>query len=191
MTPTTETCIPVDVTQTANWKAGIKIGQIVLFRFPIRENASEEQPKLRPCLVLNTRRMLGKVFVELAYGTSAQTTANKGYEVRILRDADANAVGLSRPTRFIGARRVIVSLDNPGFDVNLFDSPVVGQLTGELFERLNAVRARLQAEADMAQATREERKREARDRLRLPAKVEVSSNRAIRGSAPRKQSAAS
>ena len=190
MTPTTETCIPVDVAQAANWKAGIKIGQIILFRFPVRENGNEEQPKLRPCLVLNTRRMLGKVFVELAYGTSAQTTANKGYEVRILRDADANAVGLSRPTRFIGARRVMVSLDNPGFDVNLFDSPVVGQLTGELFERLNAVRARLQAEADMAQATREERKREARDRLRLPAKVEVSSNRAIRGSAQRKQSAA-
>lgn len=190
MTPTTDTCIPVDAPQTANWKVGIKIGQIVLFRFPIRENASEEQPKLRPCLVLNTRRMLGKVFVELAYGTSAQTTANKGYEVRILRDADANEVGLSRPTRFIGARRVIVSLDNPGFDVNLFDSPVVGQLTGELFERLNAVRARLQAEADMAQATREERKREARDPLRLPAKVEVASTRTARGSAPRKQSAA-
>ena len=190
MTPNTDTCIPVDVTQTANWKAGIKIGQIILFRFPVREHGSEEQPKLRPCLVLNTRRMLGKVFVELAYGTSAQTTANKGYEVRILRDADANAVGLSRPTRFIGARRVIVSLDNPGFDVNLFDSPVVGQLTGELFERLNAVRARLQAEADMAQAIREERKREARDRLRLPARLEDVTRRTARGSGPRKQSAA-
>ena len=168
-TPATATTQVLPLIPHHDWTANLRIGQILRFRFPVKENGDTEKSKARPCLVLNLRHGLGKRYVELAYGTSAYTKSNKGYEVRVSQLEEALAAGLMKPTRFIGARRLIVALDNPGFVTGSCGTPVIGQLTDALLERTNAVRARLQADADIAASVREERKREVRASLNMPA----------------------
>lgn len=102
----------------------------------------------------------------LAYGTSADTSANRGYEVR-LTETEARAAGLHRATRFVGARRMLVALDHCGFVICAAKgAPTIGRLTGDAFERLNAVRGRIHAEADMAADQRTRRRRARRTRHR-------------------------
>ena len=168
-TPKTASTEVTPLVRHQDWVTDLQIGQILRFRFPIKEAGDGDRPKARPCLVLNLRQGLGKRFAELAYGTSAYTKSNKGYEVRVSRLEEAVAAGLTHPTRFIGARRLIVALDNPGFVTGPCGTPLIGQLSGALLERTNTVRARLQADADMAVSVREEHKREVRERLNMPA----------------------
>jgi hypothetical protein len=107
--------------------------------------------KKRPCLVLERFENAGKVFVELAYGTTVQTKVNRGYEIQINTIADMALAGLHRPTRFIGARRIIVAADNPGFVTNPgHPSPVIGRLDEAGIERMDAVRKRILEEQDVA-----------------------------------------
>ncbi|MGG7644775.1 hypothetical protein ACQ5SP_08235 [Rhodovulum sp. YNF3179] len=148
--------------QVADWQATLGRGDIILFRFPIAERSGAGKgPKCRPCLVLDVYTSKGQRFAKLAYGTSATTRANRGYEVHVTqKDALADA-GVNKPTRFVCARTIIVSLGNPGFPrIGGNGSPVIGRLNGPLIERMNAVRARLQAEADIAADAREERRKE-------------------------------
>lgn len=145
-----------------DWQQTLSRGDIVRFRFPVKEPcSSRSRPKLRPCLVLEIRDLGGSRFATLAYGTSADTNANRGREV-IVTDPDAMATaGLEKPTRFVCVRRVSVSLDHPCFGIDAETAtPVVGRLDEALTERMHAVRGRLQAEADIAAEAREERRRE-------------------------------
>ncbi|WP_339106981.1 recombinase family protein [Thioclava sp. GXIMD4216] len=139
---------------TSAWQDHISPGDIVTFRFPIRKATDGEQPKPRPCLVIEVEEWAGKQFALLAYGTSSPRKANSGYEVHALQPEDYTRFGLDRPTRFIGKRTIMVALDNPSFDsFRKTCSPVLGRLSGQPAERLLHVRARIQADRDMARAT--------------------------------------
>jgi hypothetical protein len=136
-------------------------GDVVLFRFPLAEADDElSTPKRRPCLVLDTLTAGGEHFVEIAYGTSADTRANRGCEVIVKQSAARATAGLSKPTRFVCARRIIVHVSHGGFHSRTKGPHIIGRLDEALLERMNAVRARIQAEADIAAYYREERRRE-------------------------------
>lgn len=153
---------PDTAASSADWRETLSYGDIISFRFPVR--GSELPPKIRPCLVLDIVRVGESRYAQLAYGTSAHTHANRGYEVQ-LNKADARAAGLRRPTRFVGARRMLVSLDHPDIVLGVATGvPVLGRLSGAAFERMNAVRARIHAEADIAAERRSERRKARRSR---------------------------
>jgi hypothetical protein len=136
-------------------------GDVVLFRFPLNDkNAEHGVSKRRPCLVLNTLSHGDDRFVEIAYGTSADTRANRGYEVIVKHATSREEAGLSKPTRFVGARRIIVHVNHSGFDGEAEGPEIIGKLDAPLLERLNAVRARIQAEADIVAHDREEQRAE-------------------------------
>ncbi|WP_335947585.1 type II toxin-antitoxin system PemK/MazF family toxin [Salipiger bermudensis] len=140
-------------------------GDVVLFRFPLAEEDDEPgSPKRRPCLVLDTRIRGDERFVEIAYGTSADTRANRGYEVIVKQTAARATAGLSKPTRFVCARRIIVHVNHSGFHGRAKGPHIIGRLDKALLERMNAVRARIQAEADIAAYYREEQRREEQTR---------------------------
>ena len=149
-TPLPETAVPI-------WQQTVAVGDILAFRFPVSEGG--EPPKLRPCVVLDVDQILGERFVLLAYGTSATTNANTGYEVRISRQAALQACGLERTTRFVGARRRRVSLSHAGFEATGGNfTPWIGRLSGAELDRLNDVRARICAEQDIAADRRDQRR---------------------------------
>lgn len=138
------------ITPVLPWTATLTHGDIVSFRFPVTETEGVF-PKARPCLVLDVEDRDGLRFLTLAYGTSIGTRANRGYEIRVNRAEDAAAAGLDRPTRFVGARRITVSVAHKGFCLHReLGTPVLGRLSGAAFERMNRVRARIHAERDIA-----------------------------------------
>lgn len=147
---------------TPSGKCGhLQRGDVVLFRFPLAEEDDEPgAPKRRPCLVLDNLSRREERFVEIAYGTSADTRANRGYEVIVKQPAARETAGLSKPTRFVCARRIIVHVNHRGFDGRTKGPQIIGRLDEALLERMNAVRARIQAEADIAACYREEERRE-------------------------------
>lgn len=145
-----------------DWTDYPQRGDIVLFRFPVADNTNQtEPPKRRPCLVLDVRRRGAECFVELAYGTSSNGRANRGYEVIVKQSKSRARAGLNKPTRFVCARRIIVNVKSRGFHCpDGATPPLIGCLDDALMERMNAIRARIQAEADIAAQYREERRRE-------------------------------
>ena len=158
------------IPEAAGWQETLSRGDIVLFRFPIIENGFEAA-KTRPCLVLDVEVHGGNRRAALAYGTSAQTAANRGYEIWVKRQSSMAVAGLYRPMRFVGSRRISVALCHAGFKLGEQGSPVIGQLDDYLVRRMNAVRARMQAEQDIAmealQEKREERQRWLRENATL------------------------
>ena len=141
--------------------AQLQRGDVVLFRFPLaEEDAQPGAPKRRPCLVLATLTTGADRFVEIAYGPSTDTRANRGYEVIVKQSAARETAGLAKPTRFGRARRIIVHVGHSGFHSRTKGPQIIGRLDETLLERMNAVRARIQAEADIAAYYREERRRE-------------------------------
>ncbi|GHE01884.1 hypothetical protein U879_15595 [Defluviimonas sp. 20V17] len=170
-------------TPATNWRDHLAWGDVVAFRFPHSERDDSYRPKVRPCAVLDVVSFAGRRFATLAYGTTADSKANQDYETRVTRPEALAAIGLDKPTRFVGSRRITVSLNNPGFSLGECGTPMLGQMIGADRERLNAVRARLFAEADMAAEHHAERRRELRDRRKadrapLPPVVELRRPRA-------------
>ena len=144
-----------------DWQNLIERGDVVLFRYPLADEGGAltgTRPKRRPCLVLDVFTKGGICFIELAYGTSAPTNANRGYEVRVGELASCYTAGLKRPSRFVCARRIIVSVNHSGFDDDDDSGTLIGRLDPPLIERMNAVQARLQADADIQAAAKEERR---------------------------------
>jgi len=76
------------------------------------------------------------------------------------RTASCHAAGLDRPSRFVCSRRGIVSNHHPGFERGDLRGTLIGRLDPPLIERMNDVRARLQAEADITAHYREEERAE-------------------------------
>lgn len=140
-----------------DWKARLTSGDVVRFRFPVAEtDAPDVSAKCRPCLVLHCFTRGRHPFVELAYGTSLNTSANRGYEIRVNRPGALACAGLDRRTRFICARRIIVTLHHPFFEADTdTGTPVIGRLEPSLLTRMQSLRARIQAEADMAAEARD------------------------------------
>lgn len=148
-------------TRPEAWQDRLSHGDVVAFRFPVADEDGAP-PKSRPCLVLDVVTIAGTTLVTLAYGTTAQSDANRGCEIHVTRPEAMRAAGVHRPTRFVGARRITVSVDHSGFAANRAGTPVIGRLGAPEFERLNAVRARIHAEADMAAERHATRRRERR-----------------------------
>ena len=143
----------------ATWQDNLQRGDIVCARFPVSDSDGEPC-KLRPCVVMEIGEIDGTKTAVIAYGTTSEGKANAGYEVRLRRPEVLKALGLYAPTRFVCSRRLIVSLDNAMFEAPKGrGTPVLGRLSGEELERLNALRARLQAEADIAAERRAERRK--------------------------------
>ncbi|MEO9629021.1 MAG: hypothetical protein ABJG14_01115 [Sulfitobacter sp.] len=152
---------PQPFVPTFDWQNLVERGDVVLFRYPLAGEGGASagtRPKRRPCLVLDVFTKGGTCFIELAYGTSAPTNANRGYEVRVGELASCHVAGLKRPSRFVCARRIIVSVNHSGFDDDDDSGTLIGRLDPLLIERMNAVQARLQADADIRAAAKEGRR---------------------------------
>ena len=143
----------------ADWKTTLSHGDVVAFRFPVVDAESGARPKTRPCLVFDTLEIRGDRYALIAYGTSVRVRADTGLQVRVL-GAAAGEAGLHRDTWFLGARRLLVPVGHSGFSVSAHGgTPVIGRLGGAAFERLNAVRARLDAQRDIAADRRFQKRR--------------------------------
>ncbi len=118
------------------WIQHLRPGTILLFRFPVRDD--DLAGKRRPCLVLGTRQQKDGLQVALAYGTSVDSHANRGFDISIDSD-DCEAVGTHRPTRFVLARRITVGANDPRFDTGSEDNPIVGQLLDDQMGQLRAL----------------------------------------------------
>lgn len=166
-----------DQTQPHDWKQDLAIGDVVLFRFPTTETDGEA-PKRRPCLVLETPRLGGQCFAKLAYGSSAYGASNRGREVLVRQAPSIATAGLNRPSRFTLNRSLVVSLAHPGFEAETHGDPRIGLLDERLMERLHALRAQMQADADIAADHRRAR-REERHRWRAEGRAAAQHNRAL------------
>ena len=168
---------PKPITSEPIWPDHVQSGDVVRFRFPVAEEDGET-PKLRPCLVLETGMMNGRRSVTLAYGTGAPAKGKYGYEVIVKGKASMRAAGLTKPTRFVCIRRVTVTTEHRGFEP-LCRTPVIGRLVAPLLQRMDAVRARLWAEHDIAAERRHERDLERRRWQREERRIRIE-NRARR-----------
>lgn len=121
------------------WADQVQPGTIVLFRFPERDDGLAG--KRRPCLVLGMRQGPTGLRIALAYGTSAETTANRGFDLRIKSERDCRGAGLTRPSRFVIARRITVPADDPRFDTGAHGSPIIGNLPGNRMTEFSTLMA--------------------------------------------------
>jgi hypothetical protein len=150
--------IQTTLAMTPAWQDLITPGDIVSFRFPLAEEGYTGRPKARPCLVLDIELHGELRYALLAYGTTSRRRSNIGYEVHARRRVDYLPAGLNEPTRFVGARRLLVPLTHSGFAIcRATGSAVLGRLSGAPFRAMNAVRARIQAEHDIAADHRSQR----------------------------------
>lgn len=135
-----------DLSGDTVWYDRLCVGDVALFRFPNSEPDSAEQPKTRTCLVVNVEHQDTQVFVEIAFGTSAQTDANRGLDIGVTEPDEMATAGLRKQTRFVCARRIIVSINHAGWDLNdQHDTPVVGRLGPQAMSDLAEIRERIAA----------------------------------------------
>lgn len=143
---------------TCAWRDHVNYGDIVSFRFPFDASGQSEQPKARPCLILEVEMHNGLRYALLAVGTTSHRRSHVNQEIHVRRQAEYEPARLDEPTRFIGARRLLVPLTHSGFVVSsVTHSPVLGRLDGQPFEDMNAVRGRIHALRDMHTASRRRR----------------------------------
>lgn len=147
-------------TMTEAWRDHVTYGDIVSFRFPLAEQDATGRPKARPCLILDIEVKGDQRYALLAYGTTSRRRSNVGYEVHVRHRADYMVAGLNEPTRFVGARRMLVPLNHSGFDIcGATGSAVLGRLDGTALDAMNAVRGRIHAMRDIAEDRRASRRR--------------------------------
>jgi len=145
-----------------SWADAVSHGSVLAFRFPVEDGAETRQRPWLPCLVLDIIDEGGQRFAVLA--PSAPPWGKRpAYAVDIRTNRELARAGLSRPTQFVGAKRLRVSLGNGRFVApDGGASPLLGQLSGQAAEQMNGVRARICAEADIAA----DRRRDRREALR-------------------------
>lgn len=114
----------------------LRPGSIVLFRFPERHDALSG--KRRPCMVLATELRAEGVHIALAYGTSATTDANRGFDIEIEAEDDCQGAGLRRATRFVLARRITVRASDERFDSSA-QALIIGELPAHRMRELEAL----------------------------------------------------
>lgn len=146
---------------SVNWKSSLRRGDVVWFPFPTHNGEhSDTRPKHGPCLVLDVFSGRQLPTAKVAYGTTMEVGDNRGYDIRVQSPEARERAGLDRPTRFDCSRTLTVSLNHPGFEsIQPGTTPVIGCLDDLLAARMNAVRARLDAEADMAAEARKQQQR--------------------------------
>ncbi|WGT52615.1 hypothetical protein [Thioclava nitratireducens] len=128
------------------WSDTIKAGDIISYRFPLREGVTEERPKPRPCLVLAVSHHNGQRWLCVAYGTSSRKKALNPLGIELSLTA-AMACGLDRATGFLGSRTRVIRTNDPALSVCPdLRTPVLGALSGRAFERMLLVQKRLLAQ---------------------------------------------
>lgn len=148
-----------DPKHTAEWRNHVSWGDIVSFQFPMFDNPEPSHvPKKRPCLIIDRCLIGALTFVTIAYGTSQLMRKQVGFDLTVSSLSSVAEAGLHRPTRFQCGRRLRVSLNFGGFvQHHQTQSPVIGTLPKSEFAAMNAVRARIHAEADIAADRRSRR----------------------------------
>lgn len=115
----------------------LRPGSIVLFRFPERHDALSG--KRRPCLVLAAVLRAEGMHITLAYGTSATTDANRGFDIEIEAEDDCQGAGVHRVTRFVLARRITVLASDERFDNGTQGAVIIGVLPAHRMRELEAL----------------------------------------------------
>ena len=131
-----------DCNQTAPtaWQSDLKPNHIVAFRFP-HEHKSSVSPKVRPTLVLDVLTIGEERHAVLAYGTSSFRRRSYDLLVPVNCSAELEAASLFAPTKFDGARRILVPLSDAGFSCSCkLSTPILGYLTGRSADRVDIVR---------------------------------------------------
>ncbi|MCB1358218.1 MAG: hypothetical protein KDK53_17590 [Maritimibacter sp.] len=144
-------------TEKRPWAHEIGPGDVVLFAYPVADPESGARPKYRPCLVIEAEETAMGKRVVLAYGTSVPAKGPQGYTIAVRSATDLLVAGLEKPTRFDAGRLMSVSVHSSKFGIRDRATPVIGHLSSAALVRMNRVRARLHAEADMASERRRER----------------------------------
>jgi hypothetical protein len=101
----------------------------------------------------------GERFTTLVCSADLSIEAQADYETYVTRPAALHVAGLNGPTLFDSRCRITVSIKNTGFDLRAGGTPVLGLLTGPERDRFNVIRARVQADVDMAVSHRIEQRR--------------------------------
>lgn len=123
------------MTQTHNsWATSCVPGTIVSFRFPQGENG--QSGKARPCLVIGINTASNDMRLTLAYGTTAETDANRGFDLHLSERAAWRKAGVHRPTRFVLARRLTIAIDDLRFDCGPAGNPIIGRLPSAQLSQL-------------------------------------------------------
>ena len=115
-------------------------GQVVSFRFPFLDLSPDQDDARpnRPALVVERDDATDSLVI--AYGTSRETSANVGYEIKVAEDWAF--CGLTEPTRFVLARRIRVSRHDARF-VTHNDGLISGILPVALMKRLHQLHCKL------------------------------------------------
>jgi hypothetical protein len=131
---------------TRPWIQSLRVGDIVLYRFPLVDPGDGHDLKPRPCIVADIADIHGMLFLELIPGTQAPLPEPIAED--IATDATAFCGDLSEGDgwRFLSKRAVKVDAIHARF-VSPPDetSPVVGRLYGSALEQLEALRAAREA----------------------------------------------
>lgn len=155
---------------TPSWRDDVAPGDIISFVYPSKEDdPCLERP--RPCLVLEVDRSGPEPEILVAYGTSALSRANTGYEVRVMQAASMRDAGLHRPTRFVAARRLRVALSSPRIIPCAQGTARIGRLSEDLRPRLERVLSLLATEIASRSSVRSRRARHLRHGPRASAEV--------------------
>ena len=115
-------------------------GCVVSFRFPFldrKPDYDDAQPN-RPALIVERDDTADSLVI--AYGTSRKNRANAGYEIFV--NKDRAVCGLTKPTRFVLARRIRVSRHDARF-VTHNDGLISGILPVALMKRLHQLHCKL------------------------------------------------
>lgn len=108
------------------WAGRCAPGTIVSFQFPRNEDGLSG--KARPCLVVAIPEGADRTNMVLAYGTTADSDANRGHDLCLADRAAWRSAGLHHPSRFVLGRRITVPIDDPRFENGPDGHPIIGQL---------------------------------------------------------------
>lgn len=118
--------------------APLRRGTVVSCYFPLAEAPDIPGPSARPALIVSVmfdgiQRVWRAV---VAYGTSRDTKANVGYEVRVSGKPRLKKAGLHYPTRFTLSRMRILPITREFFAYSRNGSPILGYLESDLLNRM-------------------------------------------------------
>nr|WP_321459820.1 hypothetical protein [uncultured Cohaesibacter sp.] len=132
-----------------NGHQAIQRGDIVAFHFPSGKSGKPAQFFPHPWLVLDMQTHVGQLYLTLARWHEAGQLPHRFYELVVSQSGQATIAGVSGPMLFNCRQQVIVSVRHKGFALGQHGFPVIGMVNESELERLNAIRARLQAFADI------------------------------------------
>lgn len=135
------------ITPVALWADAVSRGD-VLRLIPTDPDGSDAP---LPCLVLEVEEARRGKRLLIAPGVTGCADRDRAYEIGLRADPEWLAAGLTGPTRFLGAARIVLRSTSPRvhFPKGAV-SPISGRLIGAALDRMNRVRARIHAERDIA-----------------------------------------